>query len=121
MTTVIVGLTYSVVVFLSAYVAQDAMISLVNAMPEWLSHGFEIAGGILPAVGFGMLLKVMMKKTYIPYLIIGFMVASFLPFSNLLPVALVGLSLALIIFNIDNAQEKALENYDNTGGMQDGI
>ncbi|QIK68789.1 PTS N-acetylgalactosamine transporter subunit IIC [Erysipelothrix sp. HDW6C] len=107
-TTLIVGVTYAVVVFLSAYVAQDAMKSLVTSMPEWLTHGFEIAGGILPAVGFGMLLKVMMKGSYIPYLIIGFVLASFLPFSNLLPVAMVGLALALIVFNLERDRDVAI-------------
>lgn len=105
-TTAIVALTYGVVVFLSAYVAQDAMQALVNSMPEWLTHGFEIAGGILPAVGFGMLLKVMLKGEYTPYLIIGFLVASFMPFSNLLPVAVIGVALAIIIYNIDKDKSK---------------
>lgn len=108
LTTVIVAATYGVVVFLSAYVAQSAMQSLVEAMPAWLTHGFEIAGGILPAVGFGMLLKVMLKKEYISYLLIGFTLASFLQFSNLLPVAVVGAAFALFIFNIDRDREKAI-------------
>ena len=94
--TFIVAITYGIVVFLSAYVAQDAMKSLVNSMPEWLTHGFEVAGGLLPAVGFGMLLKVMLKKQYVAYLIVGFLFASFIEFSNLLPVALIGAAIALI-------------------------
>lgn len=116
MLTLIVGASYAIIVFLSAYVAQDVMRNFVENLWPWVAHGFEIAGGILPAVGFGMLLKVMMKASYIPYLIIGFMVASFLPFSNLLPVALVGLAIALIIFNIDNDREVAINNIDTTGG-----
>lgn len=105
LTTAIVAITYGIVVFLSAYVAQDAMQALVNSMPAWLTHGFEIAGGILPAVGFGMLLKVMLKKQYIPFLIIGFLVASFVQYSNLLPVALVGTAFALFTYNIDKDRE----------------
>lgn len=108
LTTAIVAITYGIVVFLSAYVAQDAMQSLVNSMPAWLTHGFEIAGGILPAVGFGMLLKVMLKKQYIPFLIIGFLVASFVQYSNLLPVALVGTAFALFTYNIDKDRESML-------------
>ncbi len=49
------------------------MQALVKAMPAWLTHGFEVAGGILPAVGFGLLLRVMFKAQYIPYLIAGFL------------------------------------------------
>jgi len=94
-TTSIVALSYGIIVFLSVYVAQDLMKVIVQSMPAWLTHGFEVAGGILPAVGFGMLLRVMMKAEYTPYLIIGFFIASFIPFSNLLPVAVIGVALAL--------------------------
>ena len=38
----------------------------MKAMPARLTHGFEVAGGILPAVGFGLLLRVMFKAQYIP-------------------------------------------------------
>lgn len=122
-TTAIVALTYGVVVFLCAYVAQDAMQALVQAMPEWLTHGFEIAGGILPAVGFGMLLKVMLKGEFVPFLIIGFVVASFLPFSNLLPVAIIGVALALFVFNIDKNKANALVSNNTSEGddYSDGI
>jgi galactosamine PTS system EIIC component len=122
-TTGIVAISYGIVVFLCAYLAQDAMQALVKSMPVWLSHGFGIAGGILPAVGFGMLLKVMLKGEFVPFLTIGFVVASFLPFSNLLPVAVIGLALALIIFNIDKNNAKILASVKNSKGddFTDGI
>lgn len=123
LTTLIVAITYGIVVFLCAYVAQDAMQALVQSMPEWLTHGFEIAGGILPAVGFGMLLKVMLKGEFVPFLIIGFVVASFLEFSNLLPVAIIGVALALFVFNLDRDKEKILvsANMGKGDDYSDGI
>ncbi|MCP1223506.1 PTS galactosamine transporter subunit IIC [Sebaldella sp. S0638] len=108
-TTLIVGLSYAVVVFVSSYVAQEAVQNLVNSMPGWLTHGFEVAGGILPAVGFGLLLRVMLQKQYVPYLIIGFVVASFLKFSNLLPIALLGTAFAIYeYFNQKKIEEVAM-------------
>lgn len=119
--TAIVSITYGVVVFLSAYVAQDAMVALVESMPAWLTHGFEIAGGILPAVGFGMLLKVMLKGQYVPYLIVGFLIASFIPISNLLPVAVVGAAFALYEYFRSkeqvNMEPKAVEGDDFSEGI----
>lgn len=108
--TLIIALAYGIVVFLSAYVAQDAMKALVEAMPAWLTHGFEIAGGILPAVGFGMLLKVMLKMQYVPYLVVGFFIATFIPITNLLPVAVVGAALALYEFYRNKDQVVAVSN-----------
>lgn len=107
--TAIVAVLYGVVVFLCAYVAQDAMKSLVENLPAWLSHGFEIAGGVLPAVGFAMLLKVMFKKEFLPFLLIGFVMACFITFSNLLPEAIIGLACALFVYNVEQTREKDIK------------
>lgn len=100
--TAIIAALYGLVVFLCAFVAQDAMKVLVETLPEWLTHGFEVAGGMLPAVGFAMLMKVMLKLEFVPYLLIGFVISCFLDFSNLLPIAVVGTALGLMIYNIEN-------------------
>lgn len=125
LTTSIVSITYAIVVFLCAYLAQEPMRALVNAMPGWLSHGFEVAGGILPAVGFAMLLKVMLKIQYTPYLIIGFIAASFISFGNLLPVAVIGAALALMEFFRDRSEKETIEKlkreHSFDGGEEDGI
>lgn len=123
---IIVALSYGVVVFLSAYVAQDPMRQLVHNMPTWLTHGFEIAGGILPAIGFGLLMKVMLKAKFFPYLLIGFLAASFIPFGNLLPVAVIGTAAALYQFFNDKEKaqlEKIIEERTSNmgGGYEDGI
>lgn len=89
---------YGLFAFLSTYVAQDAMKNLVDVMPDWLIHGFDVAGGLLPAVGFAMLLRVMLKGRYVPYLLAGFLFASFIIFGNVLPVAIMGLIFALLDF-----------------------
>lgn len=108
MCTGIVAVIYAIVTFLCAFVAQDAMKDLVSAMPEWLTHGFEVAGGVLPAVGFAMLLKVMLKAEFVPFLLIGFVMSCFLTFSNLLPIAIVGVALALLIYNLDKDKAAVL-------------
>lgn len=62
--SVIVSVTYGVVVFACTYLAQDAMAAFVNSMPIWLVHGLSVAGGILPAVGFGMFKRYDEAKVY---------------------------------------------------------
>lgn len=94
----IVALTYGVVAFLCTYAAQSQISSLVASMPEWLIHGFEVAGGILPAIGFAILLKNLFQIKYLAYLLVGFLTVSFIDLPNLLPVAIIGLSFALIAF-----------------------
>ena len=78
-----------------------------------------MAGGILPAVGFGMLLKVMLKAEFIPYLLIGFVIASFLQFSNLLPIALVGVALGILAYNADKDKARIMKLMKASGSEED--
>lgn len=105
-TMLIVASAYAVIAFLCTYLAQGAMQALVKAMPAWLTHGFEVAGGILPAVGFGLLLRVMFKAQYIPYLIAGFLFVCYIQVSNLLPVAVLGAGFAVYEFSMRNPGSK---------------
>lgn len=117
--TCIVAVTYAAVTFLCAYVSQGAMQQLVQSMPAWLTHGFEVAGGVLPAVGFGLLLKVMMKTPFIPFFIVGFLFVTFIPVQNLLPVAVLGAAFA--VYEYFNQQKKAAEQAVSSGDIEDGI
>lgn len=119
-TMAIISLTYGLLAFLCTYVAQQPMQEFVAALPAVITHGLEVAGGILPAVGFGMLLRVMMKAKYIPYFVAGFLMACFCVMPNLLPVALLGSVFALIDFfgakqRKDEIAE-AMQNNDVNGG-----
>ncbi|MFV0381600.1 MAG: PTS galactosamine transporter subunit IIC [Breznakia sp.] len=120
----IVAITYGIVVFLCTYVAQEAMSNVVNSLPEFITHGLEVAGGILPAIGFGMLLRVMMKAKYIPYLIAGFLMATYIDMANLLPVALLGTIFALLDFY--GAKQRKMDIVEaleqgNGGSQNEGI
>lgn len=121
----IVAVTYGVVVFLCAFVAQDAMKAFVESLPTFITHGLEVAGGILPAIGFGMLLRVMMKTKYIPYFLVGFLVSTFVVLPNLLPIALLGTAFALLDFFTARQRkievQEALEAANKGGSTHAGI
>ncbi|MDR1068032.1 MAG: PTS sugar transporter subunit IIC [Clostridiales Family XIII bacterium] len=95
--TLLSGVISGIFIFLSTYVIQDAIDKIIAVIPEWLMHGLEVAGGVMPALGFAMLLMVMFKVRYVPFLIVGFLLACFIEFKNLLPIALVGFAFA--VFN----------------------
>lgn len=94
--TALYAFVYAVVAFLSTYVMQDVMKTVVSSLPTYFIHGLQVAGGLIPAVGFAMLLNVMLKARYFAYLLIGFVFVCFIPFANVLPVAIVGLAFALM-------------------------
>ena len=53
---------YFVVTFLPISLGAEAAKEIVELLPEWLIAGFGVAGGLMPAIGFAMLLNIMFKK-----------------------------------------------------------
>lgn len=85
---------YFTIAFLPIYLGGSAAQTIVAAIPAWLIAGLKIAGGMMPAIGFAMLLKIMLKKEYVAFLIIGFVLVTYGKLA-ILPVALVGTAFAL--------------------------
>lgn len=124
----VIGVSYLIITFLCTYALQGPMSNLVQMMPKWATNAFTVAGGVMPAVGFAMLLRIMLKGQFIPYILIGFFIASMIPFGNVLPAAVVGTALAVIEFfrdrEIAEVDEKLANNATNgngNGGDDDGI
>ncbi|MGG5314372.1 PTS mannose/fructose/sorbose/N-acetylgalactosamine transporter subunit IIC [Enterococcus sp. AZ072] len=63
--------------FLANYYGADAVNSFMESVPEWLTHGFSIAGGLLPALGFALTMFVIGKKELLPWFFIGYFLIQF--------------------------------------------
>ncbi|SEP39016.1 PTS N-acetylgalactosamine transporter subunit IIC [Propionispora vibrioides] len=72
------GLFYAVIAFLPIYFGADLAKSTVEMLPQWFIGGLAVAGGMMPAIGFAMLLKIMYKQEYAVFLIAGFILATYL-------------------------------------------
>ncbi len=96
----------AIIAFLPVYFGADVAEAVVAKMPEWLIGGLEVAGGIMPAIGFAMLLKIMYKKEYMAFLIIGFVLVAYFELP-ILAVALIGLAVALYDYYINNSKGKS--------------
>lgn len=69
------SLSRMVPVFLALTFGSGVVSSLVNILNgdlKWLGDGLTVAGGVLPAVGFAILLRFLPVKKHIAYLILGF-------------------------------------------------
>ncbi|MCI8558571.1 MAG: PTS sugar transporter subunit IIC [Lachnospiraceae bacterium] len=61
-------------IFLACYFGQEFITNLVAAIPTWLGDAFVSFGKVLPAVGFAMLLRFVLKKNIeLLYFLIGFL------------------------------------------------
>lgn len=63
--------------FLAVIYGADAVTNFMNMVPEWLIHGFSVAGGILPALGFALTMFVIGKKALLPWFFIGYFLVQF--------------------------------------------
>jgi mannose/fructose/N-acetylgalactosamine-specific phosphotransferase system component IIC len=82
--------------FLAALALNSGSVtSIQNSIPSGLVAGLTFTGGLLPAVGFGMLLTIMPVKKYWYMLLIGFVLFAYLSVP-LVGIALFGLPLAIM-------------------------
>lgn len=65
-------------VFAINMVGPTAATYVLDMLPEWVMTGFSVAGGILPAMGFAMIIMVIGKKQFLPYFFIGFFISAYL-------------------------------------------
>ena len=94
---VIWGLSRGLPVFLAIAFGKglvDAMSNFFNTYP-WINNGIKAVGGILPALGFAMLLKIMPVNKYPAFLILGFVLYAYLKIP-LLGIAIAAIAVALL-------------------------
>src|SRR5690606_14193806 len=85
-----------ILTFLIIYLGTKQAQALVDLMPQKLMDGFSVAAGLLPAVGFAMLVQIMISKKLAPYFFVGFMLATYLDMP-VIGVSVLGLLVALLI------------------------
>ena len=75
------GTFYFLCAFLPIYFGAEHAKTIIDVLPQRLIDGLGVAGGIMPAICFAVLLKIMMKNVYIPYFILGVVAAAWLKLS----------------------------------------
>jgi PTS system N-acetylgalactosamine-specific IIC component len=93
---------------------------LITKLPEWITHGLSVGGGMLTAVGLAILLKIMFAKRYAIYLALGFILVTFFK-APILPVAGIAVIVALIEFYLAQEITSSIKNNTQTQGEEDGI
>ncbi|MDO5416020.1 MAG: PTS sugar transporter subunit IIC [Lachnospiraceae bacterium] len=87
-------LLYSMVAFLGILFGSDAVSALLDAIPAVVMNGLSICGGLLPAVGMAMLMKMLWEKKICMYYFLGFVLAAYLNLP-LIALAVIGTILAV--------------------------
>lgn len=81
--------------FVGLALGGQAIAALSASLPDSLRAGIGVAGNILPALGFGILLSTLATPALLPWFFLGFVLAAYAKF-DVLGVAFVGILIAAI-------------------------
>ncbi|MCJ7843338.1 PTS sugar transporter subunit IIC [Lederbergia sp. NSJ-179] len=101
-----------IITFIAMMLGGPLFEDLVEVTPKAITEGIQVAAGLLPALGFALLMRLTYTKQYAPYLFLGFVCVAFLGMSNV-GVAAIGAIIAVLIFSTDNqsnGKEAALDD-----------
>ena len=90
------SLMYFIVAFISIMFGADFISSVVQNIPTVIMEGLQVAGKLLPAVGFALLLQPMMSSKNIIYFLFGFILVSYLNLP-ILAITILGITVAFIV------------------------
>ncbi|MFT8389933.1 MAG: PTS sugar transporter subunit IIC [Sporolactobacillus sp.] len=91
---------YGLLPFIGILVGSDAINAFVKAIPHVIMNGLQICGGLLPAVGMAMLLKLLWDKKIAAFFFLGFIVVAYLKLP-LIALAVLGAIIAVTIAQRD--------------------
>lgn len=109
---------------LAAAFSRPGLQAFVEALPDWLINGFSIAGGLIPAIGFAMILSVMLNKKLVPYVLLGYICVAYLQLPTM-AIAMVGAVFALIQYfshstvELSGASSTNMSNHTVMGKEED--
>jgi len=89
-------LMMGLIIFLSLQLGAGVMKSFLDAIPPWVQSGLQVAGNMLPAVGFALLMNLMFNSKVAAYFFLGFILASYLKLP-MIAIGGLGVIAALII------------------------
>lgn len=99
-------------VFIALATGADATQSFINSLPPFIMGGMQVAAGLLPAIGLGVLLNMMWDKRTIIYFVLGFALVAYLNIPTL-GMAIIGVFLMLVSFQ-RNQEVYGIEKKLNT-------
>ncbi|MCR1898243.1 PTS sugar transporter subunit IIC [Irregularibacter muris] len=95
---------YFIYGFVSLSIGYTAVNAIVDKLPVVVINGLATAANLLPAIGFALLLQMIINKKVAPFFFLGFMLAAYLGMSTL-AITFLGVIVVLILSSIkeDNA------------------
>ena len=119
--TVWVFLVLGFVIGFAGAMSAEGLEKVISLIPTWLNTGLSVAGAMLPAIGFAMILNVMAKKELIPFVLLGYCAISYFKLP-IIGVAILGTTVALLVhFYTGKGNKSGTETEEVEVEFEDGI
>lgn len=82
--------------FFAILVGADKVTAIINAVPTVIMDGLRVAGKLLPAIGFALLMDMLFSKKMAVFFFVGFLSAAYLKL-DITAVALFGACIAIVL------------------------
>ena len=89
-----------IIIFVAVTYGVAGLQNALAALPAWVLTGLGAAGGMMTAVGFGILLSMIWNKEICVFYFVGFILCKSVGLSSL-GIAVIGAAIALTLFFID--------------------
>lgn len=112
------SLMLALVVTISFMVGSNTISKLLDMIPTFVQNGLSVATGLIPALGFAMLARLLINKQVAPYFFLGFALAAYLE----LPVtgiAIFGAITAVVVVNLRNIRGQGQSVQTTSGEVLD--
>lgn len=112
------SLMLALVVTISFMVGSNTISKLLDMIPAFVQNGLSVATGLIPALGFAMLARLLINKQVAPYFFLGFALAAYLE----LPVtgiAIFGAITAVVVVNLRNIRGQGQSVQTTSGEVLD--
>lgn len=105
--------------FAAIYFGTGVVDNFISILPVWVMKGFSAAGGMMPAIGFAILINIISTKSIIPFFFLGFFVVKIFGCSAL-QLACIGVPMAIaIILMGKDAEEATMKRVLLSSGVND--
>lgn len=95
----------AIFVVLAFYLGSPVMEQILNSIPSFVQTGISIAAGIMPALGFAILLQMILKKEVVVFFVAGFALYSYFNIP-ILGISIFAGCIAYILINLENKISK---------------
>lgn len=105
-------LLMGIIIMLALQLGAGVMKTFLDMIPAWVQTGLQVAGNMLPALGFALLMNLMFNKNMAPYFFLGFMLAAYM---KLPVIAIGGLGLIIALLVTQVAPKPVTDDEDDFG------